>query len=129
MKKDNKGITLIALIVTIIVLLILAGITVASLSGDNGLIDKTSEAQFRTEIAQYQEDLDLSIIKEEGKNKRGRTNKFNATSYDDIKKIIPSFHKKYENSLIVEDDKLVYKGNNSSLYKLSLDMGLLSSDD
>lgn len=129
MKKNNKGITLIALIVTIIVLLILAGITVASLSGDNGLIDKTSEAQFRTEIAQYQEDLDLSIIKEEGKNKRGRTNKFNATSYDDIKKIIPSFHKKYENSLVIEEDKLVFKGNNKSLYKLALDMGLISSDD
>ena len=129
MKKNNKGITLIALIVTIIVLLILAGITVASLSGDNGLIDKTSEAQFRTEIAQYQEDLDLSIIKEEGKNKRGRTNKFNATSYDDIKKIIPSFHKKYENSLVIEEDKLVFKGNNRDLYKLSYEMGLISSDD
>ncbi len=38
MKKNNKGITLIALIVTIIVLLILAGITVALLTGDNGLI-------------------------------------------------------------------------------------------
>ena len=129
MKKNNKGITLIALIVTIIVLLILAGITVASLNGDNGLIDKTSEAQFRTEIAQYQEDLDLSIIKEEGKNKRGRTNKFNATSYDDIKKIIPSFHKKYENSLVIEEDKLVFKGNNRDLYKLSYEMGLISSDD
>ena len=35
MKKNNKGITLIALIVTIIVLLILAGITVALLTGDN----------------------------------------------------------------------------------------------
>ena len=84
--KNNKGITLIALALTIIVLLILSGITIATLSGDNGLIDKTNEAQFRTEIAQYQEDLDLSIIKEEGKYKRGRTTKFNATSYDDIKK-------------------------------------------
>ena len=112
--KEQNGITLIALIVTIIVLLILAGITVASLSGDNGLIDKTSEAQFRTEI---------------GKNKRGRTNKFNATSYDDIKKIIPNFNKKYENSLAIEEDKLVYKGNDKRLYKLSLDMDLLSSED
>ena len=91
-RNGNRGITLIALVITIIVLLILAGITVASLSGDNGLIDKTSEAQFRTEIAQYQEDLDLSIIKEEGKYKRGRTTKFNATSYDDIKKIILLFN-------------------------------------
>ena len=35
--KKNKGITLIALVITIIVLLILAGVTIASLSGDNGI--------------------------------------------------------------------------------------------
>ena len=36
-KRKNKGITLIALVITIIVLLILAGVTIASLSGDNVL--------------------------------------------------------------------------------------------
>ena len=35
-KKDNNGITLIALVITIIVLLILAGVTIATLMGDNG---------------------------------------------------------------------------------------------
>ena len=39
-KLSNKGITLIALIVTIIVLLILAGVTIATLTGENGLIRK-----------------------------------------------------------------------------------------
>ena len=86
--KKQKGVTLVALVVTIVVLLILSGITVASLTGGNGLIDKTSEAQFRTEIATYNEELDWSIIQEEGKSKSGRTDKFNATSYNDIKKII-----------------------------------------
>ena len=36
--KNNKGITLIALVVTIVVLLILAGISINALIGDNGLI-------------------------------------------------------------------------------------------
>ena len=35
-KKENKGITLIALVITVIVLLILAGVTIATLTGDNG---------------------------------------------------------------------------------------------
>ena len=38
--KSNKGITLIALVITIIVLLILAGVTIAALSGDNGILKR-----------------------------------------------------------------------------------------
>ena len=38
--KTNKGITLIALVITIIVLLILAGVTIAMLTGDNGILTK-----------------------------------------------------------------------------------------
>jgi len=37
-KKNNKGITLIALVITIIVLLILAAISVATLTGENGIL-------------------------------------------------------------------------------------------
>ena len=39
----NKGITLIALVITIIVLLILAGITIASITGENGILRKNRE--------------------------------------------------------------------------------------
>ena len=44
MRKEN-GITLIALVITIIVLLILAGVTIVTLTGDNGLITKASVAK------------------------------------------------------------------------------------
>ena len=43
--KNRKGITLIALVITIIVLLILAGVTIATLMGDNGILTRASEAQ------------------------------------------------------------------------------------
>lgn len=46
--KNNKGITLIALVVTIIVLLILAGISIAMLTGDNGIITNTQTAKKNT---------------------------------------------------------------------------------
>ncbi len=44
MLKANKGITLVALIITIIVLLILAGVSISMVLGDNGLIKKTQNA-------------------------------------------------------------------------------------
>ena len=49
-RKENEGITLIALVITIIVLLILAGITIATLTGNNGILTKTNEAKEQTEI-------------------------------------------------------------------------------
>ena len=45
LKNTNKGITLIALVITIIVLLILAGVTIAMLMGDNGILTKATEAK------------------------------------------------------------------------------------
>lgn len=42
--KNQKGITLIALVITIIVLLILAGVSIAMLTGDNGLLSKSQQA-------------------------------------------------------------------------------------
>ena len=48
-RKDNKAITLIALVITIIVLLILAGVTIAALSGDNGILQNAGKAKEETE--------------------------------------------------------------------------------
>ena len=41
-QKNNEGITLIALIITVIVLLILVGVTIATLMGDNGILTKAT---------------------------------------------------------------------------------------
>ena len=57
--KRNKGITLIALVITIIVLLILAGIAIAMLSGENGILKKAAEAKTKTEQAQKEEEITL----------------------------------------------------------------------
>ena len=43
--RKNNGITLIALVITIVILLILAGITIASLTGDNGLFSRAQQAK------------------------------------------------------------------------------------
>ena len=53
--KRNKGITLIALVITIIVLLILAGVAIAMLSGQNGILKRAADAKTETEQAQENE--------------------------------------------------------------------------
>lgn len=60
--KNAKGITLIALVITIIVLLILAGISISMLSGDNGLLNRTTEARERTIHANVFEQLQLEEL-------------------------------------------------------------------
>ena len=57
--NDNRGITLIALVITIIVLLILAGISIATLTGDNGLLTKASDAKIKTVNANVFEQLQI----------------------------------------------------------------------
>ena len=58
--KSGKGITLIALVITIIVLLILAGVSIATLTGDNGILTRAQEAKNKTEEAQKDEENILS---------------------------------------------------------------------
>ena len=57
--RRNKGITLIALVVTIIVLLILAGISIAMLTGQNGILNRAAEAKEKTRVAQEDESQKL----------------------------------------------------------------------
>ncbi len=58
--KENKGITLIALVITIIVLLILASVSIAMLIGNNGILSQTQNAKNKTNEAARNEQLDLA---------------------------------------------------------------------
>lgn len=60
--KENKGITLIALVLTIIVLLILTGISISMLSGENGILNRAQEAKEKTEIASQTEKVRLAVL-------------------------------------------------------------------
>ena len=60
--RKNKGITLIALVITIIVLLILAGVSLNLIAGSDGMLKKASTAKERTEIATAKELANLDIL-------------------------------------------------------------------
>ncbi len=70
--KKNNGITLIALVITIIVLLILAGVSIATLTGDNGILTKATQSKEQTEIGEEKEAIGLAYngvkIGNEGKD-------------------------------------------------------------
>ena len=60
--KESKGITLLALVVTIIVLLILAGVTISSITGNNGILTRTKEAVAAQDEANRREYLDQLML-------------------------------------------------------------------
>ena len=62
MVYKNKGITLIALVITIIVLLILAGVSIAMLTGENGVLTKAQSAKTETDNASAKEKVQLAIL-------------------------------------------------------------------
>ena len=58
--ENKKGITLIALIITVIVLLILAGVTIATLTGENGILNQANKAKVQTNEAEEKEAIALA---------------------------------------------------------------------
>ena len=62
--KRKNGVTLIALVITIIVLLILAGVTIAMLTGENGILSKAQKAKDSTEEAKERENAELKVVED-----------------------------------------------------------------
>ncbi len=60
--KQTKGITLIALVITIIILLILAGVTITMLTGDNGILKQATNARKTNSKAEFEEQVKLAVI-------------------------------------------------------------------
>ena len=68
--KNQKGITLVSLVVTIIILIILAGISISTLIGENGVIIRAQQAKENIVLAQQREEKQLNELykKLEGSN-------------------------------------------------------------
>ena len=83
-KRIESGITLIALVVTIVVLLILAGASIAMLIGENGLINKAQESNKQTDIANIKEEIQTDISGKQSENEGNITE-------DELKKILEKY--------------------------------------
>ncbi len=58
----NSGVTLVALIVTIIILLILAGVSISALVGNNGILKQATNAADKAEIEDAREKIALEVV-------------------------------------------------------------------
>ena len=70
-RNTQKGITIVALVVTIVVLLILASITIGAVTSENGILRNANDAKEQTEIAEEKEIVDRATIQAMGNNSRG----------------------------------------------------------
>ena len=80
MRRNERGITLIALVVTIVVLLILAGVSISMLTGENGIITQAQQSKLQTEIGKEKEYITLSVSAVKGdKVSRGDTSEITSS--------------------------------------------------
>ena len=101
MAKRQTGITLIALVITIIVLLILAGVSIATLTGDNGILKQANQAKENTNSKAAWEKVQVEAL-----GSIDKSGKFNESTFEEnvTKNIKGSTVKKSGNSLIVTVD-------------------------
>ena len=68
MNKNERAITLIALVITIIVIMILAGTSISMIMGQNGVISNSIQAKMKNELAEYKEQYNLFLIDKKMEN-------------------------------------------------------------
>ena len=120
--KTYKGITLIALVITIIVLLILAGVAIATLTGDNGIIAKAQQAKMQNDKAAAKEKVDLAIaasFDETGKIDLGQL-KNNLNNIDGINpKVGDLTDESFPLEVTVDEIKVIIKKDGNGNYSTS----------
>lgn len=145
--KNKKGITLIALIITIVVLLILAMVSIRGIFGENGLIQRAKEASFKTKMSEIAEEFNMYLTEqkvnnldsnEEIKIYAGKVLKniiedekleVDESNVQDIRKLLKQVGKKEEEYVIVHESKLYYVSqskikNNANQVKWCQQMGI-----
>ena len=137
--KKNKGITLTALVITIVVLLILAGVTIATLTGDNGIIKKVNEVyKYDNNTETIIEDDTTDILYEQRFSDTNiiRLRLIDYISYKDIVVVEKSTDNGVSfNNILENDEKYLTINREADVTFVSedigfiFDLGLLGRDD
>ncbi len=134
--KENSGITLVALTITIIVLIILSGVSVAMLVGENGLITRARESKFKTELSELKEELEEFKLSKIMENKNFQESsltsgvgllKYNTKKQDeqgDIENILTSIKEQQKEKIEIIKGKMYYKTDNEQEIKWLQDLGI-----
>lgn len=116
LKYGKKGITLISLVVTIIVLLILAGVSIATLTGDNGILTRTQEAKNKTEEVALEEKIKLLATETILNQYTGES------EYETAQELQDKLNNQGENVLVIQWDKyIIFDLNENKEYRVMSD--------
>ena len=110
--KNQKGITIVSLIITIIVMVILAGIALAFSVGENGIITKAEDAKAKTEIATEKEKLQEAVVATIGSS--GKVNLDNIVLPDGFIEISK------------EENTVIYQGPSGQQYEVENETGKIT---
>ena len=102
--KNNKGITLVALVVTIVVLLILAGVSINLVLGNNGIIAKAKDAETKSAEASQNDLKEMSNLEDEMDKQLG--------TYDPLKKIPTKTLEEAKVDFVKEKTKVEFSDGN-----------------
>lgn len=134
--KNKKGITLVALVVTIVVLLILAGVSLNLLIGNNGIITRAKQAKISNDLSSYKEQLAMFIADKKAENPEfyessltaGKNNLYYNTKTEEdektIKDIINDVKDEYLDSLEVVKGKLTINTQDKDIIKVAQAVGV-----
>ena len=129
--KNKKGITLVALVVTIVVLLILAGVSLNLLIGNNGIITRAKQTKISNDLSSYKEQLAMFISEKKVENPEfyessltaGKDNLYYNTKTSEnektIKDIISDVKDEYLDSLEVIKGKLIINTQDKNIIKVA----------
>ena len=114
MKRNERGVTLIALVVTIVVLLILAGTAIAMLSGDDGIMTNAQRAQAANTEGEIREKFQMAFnaVKTEIDVNSALDSSYNATQYASSDAANSTLVKLFEKA--VDEIGLTVSGNSAS---------------
>ena len=104
MKNKTSGITLIALVVTIIVLLLLAGVSIMMLTGENGILNRGAQSKERTERARIVEQAKMDVMGKQAQN-------FGEITEQDLKSILDKYGSLSDDEGILNKILTTTKGN------------------
>ena len=132
----ERGITLIALVITIIILLILAGVTISAIFGEEGPIARAQEASFKTEIAKAKEQFDIYVSEKKVLNQEFEIGTLNAgetslyyntkpeTEIGNIYTVLFNVNKKYVKDFEIIKGEMFYFTQNEREAQWALEMGM-----
>lgn len=137
--NNNTGITLIALVITIIVLLILAGVSIAILAGQNGILTQAQKAKMTTELSSYKEQLELYKTEKLSENREflentltvGKENlKYNTQPEGEtgnIKTVIPNIKDEYIDKIEIIKGALLINTQDSNEVEIAKSLGIAAN--